>query len=47
MFLKIPSVRKYFNIEQKRKVEEKGKKKKKGMIGGFKECKYYLNIIHV
>lgn len=37
MFLKIPSVRKYFNIEEKKKVEQK--KKKKGVIGDFKECK--------
>jgi hypothetical protein len=38
MFLKIPSVRNYFNIEEKKKIEP-SKSKKKGVVTEFKECK--------
>lgn len=38
LFLKIPKVRKYFNIDEKKKIEQE-KKKNKGVIGEFKESK--------
>lgn len=40
LFLKIPTVRNYFNIEEKRKVEL-SKTKKKGVVGEFKDCKIF------
>ncbi|KAL5245259.1 hypothetical protein ACI65C_012669 [Semiaphis heraclei] len=44
LFLKIPSVRNYFNIEEKRSVE-KSKSKKKGVIGEFKESWKNMQVV--
>jgi YidC/Oxa1 family membrane protein insertase len=43
LFLKIPRVRKYFNIEEKKKVEMK--KKKKGVVGDFKESWKNMQVV--
>lgn len=43
MFLKIPSVRNYFNIEEKKKIVQ-DKSKKKGVVKEFKECKKFYSV---
>lgn len=45
MFLKIPAVRNYFNIEEKKKVEKP--KSKKGIIRDFKDCKTFTRYLKI
>jgi len=45
MFLKIPRVRKYFNIDEKKEIKNEGKKKKKGVIGEFKESWRNMQVV--
>uniref|UniRef100_A0A2S2QAF8 Mitochondrial inner membrane protein OXA1L n=1 Tax=Sipha flava TaxID=143950 RepID=A0A2S2QAF8_9HEMI len=44
MFLKIPSVRNYFNIEEKKKIEP-SKSKKKGVVTEFKESWRNMQVV--